>query len=206
MKVLIDNGHGCDTPGKRSPDGRLREYAYTREIAARLADTLRLAGIETECIVPEEYDVPLDERARRANRIYDECNRDAILVSIHCNAAGDGSRWMSARGWSVYVDNYASFNSCNLASTMSKEPTRKELRSAPHRGICLTGRTVYISATTPTAPQCLWRTSFRTTWMMWTISSRKMASKRSRILWQEVLSATLKKWHSNDKESADILR
>lgn len=128
MKVLIDNGHGCDTPGKRSPDGRLREYAYTREIAARLADILRLAGIETECIVPEEYDVPLDERARRANRIYDECNRDAILVSIHCNAAGDGSRWMSARGWSVYVDNYASFNSCNLASTMSKAANEKGVK------------------------------------------------------------------------------
>ena len=37
MKVLIDNGHGAETPGKRSPDGRLREYAYTREIAIREA-------------------------------------------------------------------------------------------------------------------------------------------------------------------------
>ena len=26
MKVLIDNGHGENTPGKRSPDGRLREW------------------------------------------------------------------------------------------------------------------------------------------------------------------------------------
>ena len=26
-KILIDNGHGIDTPGKRSPDGVLREYA-----------------------------------------------------------------------------------------------------------------------------------------------------------------------------------
>ena len=33
MKVLIDNGHGENTPGKRSPDGRLREWAYSREIA-----------------------------------------------------------------------------------------------------------------------------------------------------------------------------
>ncbi len=37
MKVLIDNGHGAETPGKRSPDGRLLEYAYTREIAIRVA-------------------------------------------------------------------------------------------------------------------------------------------------------------------------
>ena len=26
MKILIDNGHGIDTKGKRSPDGRLLEY------------------------------------------------------------------------------------------------------------------------------------------------------------------------------------
>ena len=29
MKILIDNGHGENTPGKRSPDGTFREYAYT---------------------------------------------------------------------------------------------------------------------------------------------------------------------------------
>ena len=33
MKILIDNGHGVETPGKRSPDGRFREYAYNRLIA-----------------------------------------------------------------------------------------------------------------------------------------------------------------------------
>ena len=27
MKILIENGHGIETPGKRSPDGVLREYA-----------------------------------------------------------------------------------------------------------------------------------------------------------------------------------
>ena len=33
MKILIDNGHGHNTPGKRSPDGTLLEAAYNREIA-----------------------------------------------------------------------------------------------------------------------------------------------------------------------------
>ena len=33
MKILIDNGHGENTPGKRSPDGRFREYKYNHEIA-----------------------------------------------------------------------------------------------------------------------------------------------------------------------------
>ena len=52
MKILIDNGHGENTPGKRSPDGSLREYAYTREIADTLVDNstviLNLEGIDME--------------------------------------------------------------------------------------------------------------------------------------------------------------
>ena len=40
MKILIDNGHGIDTPGKRSPDGVLREYAWNHLIAGRVIYTL----------------------------------------------------------------------------------------------------------------------------------------------------------------------
>ena len=32
MKILIDNGHGSETPGKRSPDGELREYKWNRDV------------------------------------------------------------------------------------------------------------------------------------------------------------------------------
>lgn len=32
MVILLDGGHGIQTPGKRSPDGKLLEYKYTREI------------------------------------------------------------------------------------------------------------------------------------------------------------------------------
>ena len=30
--ILLDNGHGENTPGKKSPDGSLKEYAYARDI------------------------------------------------------------------------------------------------------------------------------------------------------------------------------
>ena len=40
IKVLVDNGYGVETPGKRSPDGR-REYKYAREIAASVVDRLK---------------------------------------------------------------------------------------------------------------------------------------------------------------------
>ena len=41
MKVLIDNGHGENTPGKRSPDGRLMAWAYSRELADMVVVGLR---------------------------------------------------------------------------------------------------------------------------------------------------------------------
>ena len=104
MKVLIDNGHGENTKGKRSPDGKLREYAWTREIADMLVLELGKMGIDAERVVKETIDVPLSERCRRVNEI---CGRlgtsNVILISIHCNAAGSGIDWMQARGWSAYT-------------------------------------------------------------------------------------------------------
>lgn len=100
MKILIDNGHGSNTPGKCSPDGRLREYSYTREIAGRVVFELRKFGIDAELVVKEEIDVPLSERCRRVNEYK---TSEAILISIHCNAASNGSNWMQARGWEAWT-------------------------------------------------------------------------------------------------------
>ncbi len=120
MKVLIDNGHGENTPGKRSPDGRLREWSYTREIANLVVAGLRKKGIDAERIVKEDSDVPLSERCRRVNNIYRDTGKKAILVSIHCNAAGSGASWMNAQGWSAFVSNNASLNSKRLAKFLAQ--------------------------------------------------------------------------------------
>lgn len=104
MKILIDNGHGENTPGKRSPDGLFREYKYVREIAEEIERELLARGYDAERIVRETVDVPLSERSRRINEI---CGRlgtaNVILVSIHCNAAGNGEEWKTARGWAAYT-------------------------------------------------------------------------------------------------------
>lgn len=120
MKVLIDNGHGENTPGKCSPDGRLREWSYTREIADMVVFGLRKRGIDVERIVREDIDVSLAERCRRVNEIYKAEGKKAILISIHCNTAGSGASWMNARGWSVFVSNNASANSKRLADSLAK--------------------------------------------------------------------------------------
>lgn len=128
MKVLIDNGHGAETPGKRSPNGRLREYTYTREIADRVVNKLKSAGVDALRIVTEETDIPLSERVARANNLYAESGKQAILVSIHCNASGNGAEWMSARGWSVFVSENASQNSQTLALKMAEAALDKKVK------------------------------------------------------------------------------
>ena len=50
-----------NTPGKRSPDGTLLEYAYAREIVSLIYYGLRREGIDAEIIVREKVDVPLFE-------------------------------------------------------------------------------------------------------------------------------------------------
>lgn len=132
MKVLIDNGHGSNTPGKCSPDGRLKEYAYTREIAGRVVFELRKLGIDAELVVKEEVDVPLAERCRRVNEYKVS---EAILVSIHCNAAGNGTNWMNAKGWSVYVSNNASASSKKLARSLCEvaESLKLPIRRPAHK-------------------------------------------------------------------------
>lgn len=105
MVVLIDNGHGEETPGKRSPNGKLLEYAYTREIARRLEAGLNLRGYPAVRLVEEKADIPLSERVRRANAYCDKYGiGNCLVVSIHCNACPpDDGKWHAARGWSVYT-------------------------------------------------------------------------------------------------------
>lgn len=100
MLILIDNGHGKDTAGKMSPDKSLKEYAYAREIATRLEKALKAKGIDCVKLTPEENDISLQERCRRANKYG---SKDVILISIHCNAAGSDGKWHDARGWEAWT-------------------------------------------------------------------------------------------------------
>ena len=104
MKVLIDSGHGIDTPGKRSPDGQFLEYLWNRQVADMLLERLVSMGIDASLVVTETNDVTLRNRVNRVNTI---CNKvgasNVLLVSIHANAAGNGSSWQNAKGWSCYT-------------------------------------------------------------------------------------------------------
>ena len=135
MIICLDNGHAKSTPGKQSPDGQLKEYAYTREIVSLLADKLKRNGYKVFIVTPEvDKDISLKERCNRINKVYKENNKKAIAISIHCNAAGNGSKWMNARGWQVYVSTNASSNSKKLAKLLYQEAKKANLqgnRSVP---------------------------------------------------------------------------
>ena len=104
MLILIDPGHGIDTPGKRSPDGKFLEYLWNRQIADLLLDRFMKMGVDASLVVTETNDISLSTRVQRVNRICSKVGAsNVILLSIHSNAAGDGSKWMSAQGWSCYT-------------------------------------------------------------------------------------------------------
>lgn len=118
--------HGSNTPGKRSPNGVLRECAYTREIAKLVKEKLENEhGVKTILLVPEEEDISLGERCRRANKIHAQNNCNTILVSIHLNAAGNGTQWMSGRGFEAYT--YYGYSKADILATCLYDAARKYL-------------------------------------------------------------------------------
>lgn len=103
MTVILDNGHGKETPGKRSPvwsDGtQLFEWEFTRDIAKSIHDELEEMKIDSTILVPEAIDISLTTRVKRANAIYKE-NPDSFLLSIHGNA---GVNPNEGTGWEVWT-------------------------------------------------------------------------------------------------------
>lgn len=135
IKVLIDNGHGENTPGKCSPDGRLREFAYCREIAQRVSRELSIREIDAILLVPERTDTALRERVRKVNGWANKLGRQhLLLVSIHNNAAGADGEWHNATGFSVFISKNASTKSKLLAQIFTDTATEMGLmgnRSVP---------------------------------------------------------------------------
>lgn len=122
MIILIDNGHGNDTKGKFSPDGRLREYAWARDVAKRIHALLTADGLDARLIVTEQNDISLKERVRRVNAICQTAGaKNCLLVSVHNNAAGADGKWHTAKGFSVFVSKNASANSKRCAAIFTDE-------------------------------------------------------------------------------------
>lgn len=105
LRVILDPGHGIETPGKRSPDGSFVEYSFSREMADRIKWHLERHGVATVYTVYDETDMSLADRCKVAN----ESGAD-VFVSLHANAAGTGKSWTSSHGWEIYVYKKGSYS------------------------------------------------------------------------------------------------
>jgi N-acetylmuramoyl-L-alanine amidase len=97
--IAIDDGHGLETPGKRTPslpDGTvMRENEFNRAVAAQLDVHLKRCGFQTLLVAPGDTDIPLSNRTNTANKA-----KADFYISIHANAYGDG--WNNVRGIETY--------------------------------------------------------------------------------------------------------
>ena len=110
--VIIDPAHGVNTAGKGSPYTlnkvpphlEFKEYLWSREICLMLAAELEKIGLEVCFTVTGDEEPGLLYRYMTANsHINQHPGMHHIFISIHNNAAGNGSKWCNARGWSAYT-------------------------------------------------------------------------------------------------------
>ena len=122
MVIVLDPGHGASTPGKRSPDGTLKEYRYNRDIAYEVKEQLEGLGYTVFLTVSDDSDPSLRQRCNVVNQYCKKYGKNNVLLcSILCNAAGARGEWMNARGWSIFIAKVASNNSKILANCITEE-------------------------------------------------------------------------------------
>lgn len=129
--IIIDAGHGNNSPGKRSPiwkDGKqLFEWEFNRDIATRIAHKLGAAGVRNRLLVTEKEDIQLSERCRRVNNICRMHEKDnCILISIHSNAGGGTGFEVFTSPGNTKADEYATIMIDTLKYSFPKEKIRTD--------------------------------------------------------------------------------
>lgn len=105
-KIILGTAHLSSTPGKRSPDGKFREYAYSRKVCKAVQEELLSRGVD--CVIDyEDDDMPgltsSQELIKRVKIVNEMAKKtDCLYVSIHVNASAK-SGWDKATGFSIYT-------------------------------------------------------------------------------------------------------
>ena len=129
--IALDDGHGMETPGKRTPplkkdlyiDGKLirkkgeviKENEFNRAVVKYLEKALKRCDFDVLIVASGDSDVPLITRVSRAN----SAGADAY-VSKHYNAVGE--KWQSKVKGPVTIIHYnSSSKSRELAKNVHEE-------------------------------------------------------------------------------------
>jgi N-acetylmuramoyl-L-alanine amidase len=116
IKIALDDGHGVETDGKRTPnllqdlyvDGKLlrrkgehiKENEFNDAVCDLLEKSLERCGFATFRSAPEENDISLSERKRRIRAA--QCD---FSLSVHYNASNNDGEFDDGNGLSAMVDN-----------------------------------------------------------------------------------------------------
>lgn len=95
LTIIFDAAHGEDVPGKRSPDGKFREYAWSRMMIDKIMPRVAERGYAVRETNTTDKEIGLSRRKNIADAFE---GQNKVLLSIHNNAAGNGSTWMNASG------------------------------------------------------------------------------------------------------------
>jgi len=102
--IALDDGHGMETAGKRTPaipelGGRvIRENEFNREVVKYLDIELKRCGFETLLVAPTDEDTPLSTRTNLANS-----RKADAFISIHYNAYDGNFDGYDPEGLSVHI-------------------------------------------------------------------------------------------------------
>ena len=106
IKIILGTAHLSSTPGKRSPDGKFREYAYSRKVCKAVQEELLSRGVD--CVIDYlDDDMPgltsSQELVKRVQIVNEMAKKtDCLYVSIHVNASAKNG-WDKATGFSIYT-------------------------------------------------------------------------------------------------------
>src|SRR5574344_716250 len=117
MKVLLDPANGKETIGRRSPDSKIQEWEWSREIISLIEKRLDSFGINHERTWNLDTEPGQRNRCKLANQIAK--TEDCILISIHLGLSGKENEWRNKRGWSNYISPNATGKTKTLASIIS---------------------------------------------------------------------------------------
>ena len=116
--IILGTAHLGTSPGKCSPDKRLREAVYSREMVSELKPQLESYGftvyIDYMPLEPSktmkskdwktEQSRELSSRVERVNSICDKYGAgNCIYISLHNDGFGADSKWHEAGGFSVWT-------------------------------------------------------------------------------------------------------
>ena len=124
--IALDDGHGMETPGKRTPpltkdlyiNGKLirkkgqviKENEFNKAVVNYLEKALKRCGFDVLLVAAGDSDVSLKTRVSRANK----ANADDY-ISKHYNAVG--GKWQSKAKGLVTIIHY---NSSNTSKVLAK--------------------------------------------------------------------------------------